>query len=132
MSLISSSQRASATGLVTAEFGLSTFFFTTLSNTLPVLRSTTSTFLLILGLGTCFRGPSRSVACTSPPFILFLTTRYMTRRKNLMPVFHDWYHISETCLLICEVPSSFQARKSSVSQEKVDKRPWLLMKKHWV
>ena len=31
---------------------------------------------------TCFRGPSRSVACTSPPFILFLTTRYMTRTKN--------------------------------------------------
>ena len=45
-----SSQRASATGLVMAGFGLSAFFFTTLSNTL--LRSTTSTFLLILALGT--------------------------------------------------------------------------------
>ena len=44
-----SSQRASATGLVMAGFGLSAFFFTTLSNTL--LRSTTSTFLLILALG---------------------------------------------------------------------------------
>ena len=49
MSLISS-QRASASGLVMAGFGLSAFFFTTLSNTL--LRSTTSTFLLILALGT--------------------------------------------------------------------------------
>ena len=45
-----SSQRASATGLVMAGFGLSAFFFTTLSNTL--LRSTTSKFLLILALGT--------------------------------------------------------------------------------
>jgi hypothetical protein len=45
-----SSQRASATGLVVAGFGLSAFFFTTLSNT--VLKSTTSTFLLILALGT--------------------------------------------------------------------------------
>ena len=45
-----SSQRASATGLVMAGFGLSAFFFTTLSNTL--LRSTTSTFLLILTIGT--------------------------------------------------------------------------------
>jgi len=42
--------RASATGLVLAGFGLSAFFFTTLSNTL--LRSTTSTFLHILALGT--------------------------------------------------------------------------------
>lgn len=49
MSLISS-QRTSATGLVIAGFGLSAFFFTTLSNT--ILRSTTSTFLLILLLGT--------------------------------------------------------------------------------
>ena len=55
-------------------------------------------------------------------------------KKILMPVFHDWYHISETCILICEVPSSFRARKSSVSQEKVNKRPWLSTKtrKHWV
>ena len=48
--VILSSQRASATSLVVAGFGLSAFFFTTLSNTL--LRSTTSAFLLILALGT--------------------------------------------------------------------------------
>ena len=43
-------QQASVTGLVLAGYGLSAFFFTTLSNTF--LRSTTSTFLLILALGT--------------------------------------------------------------------------------
>ena len=45
-----SSQRASVTSLVVAGFGLSAFFFTTLSSTL--LRSTTSTFLLVLAMGT--------------------------------------------------------------------------------
>ena len=44
------SQRASITGLVFAGFGLSAFFFNTLANTF--LGSTTSTFLLILALGT--------------------------------------------------------------------------------
>ena len=44
------SQQASTTGLVVAGFGLSAFFFTTLSNTFS--KSTTSMFLLILALGT--------------------------------------------------------------------------------
>ena len=43
-------QRASATGMVMAGYGLSAFFFTTLSNTF--LRSTTSTLLHFLALGT--------------------------------------------------------------------------------
>ena len=43
------SQRASTTGLVVAGFGLSAFFFITVSN---LFKSTTSTFLLILALGT--------------------------------------------------------------------------------
>ena len=33
--------------------------------------------------GTCFRGPSRSMACTSPPFILFLTTRYTVPIRSI-------------------------------------------------